>query len=178
MKIFQIMAFNTFDDGAVTFEGINPNEVTARAYKDYCEYYRTMKDNGELSPSCELKTFEEFSNAEQPIVQCLHDHVIYLKQWITLPLVQNKWFQIQLNDGNKLVAEANEVDGYREVCVYLSDFNENIFQDLAVISQQTKFVDDKGVEGVPHKYSVKVYADCDNEDFTNEYLINVAGCEI
>lgn len=88
-----------------------------------------------------------------------------------------KWFELELNDGNRLVAEANEADGYKEICVYLSDYNGNIFQDLAVIGQQTKYVDNKGVEGIPHKYSVKVYADSDNEDFTHEFNIRETGIE-
>ena len=93
------------------------------------------------------------------------------------PLRTAKWFEIVLNDGNKLVAEANEADGYKEICVYLSDFNENIFQDLAVIGQQYTVGDKNGVEGIPHKYSVKVYGNPDDEDFTNEFLIDEAGIE-
>ena len=93
------------------------------------------------------------------------------------PLRTAKWFEIVLNDGNKLVAEANEADGYKEICVYLSDYNENIFQDLAVIGQQYIVGDKNGVEGIPHKYSVKVYGNPNDEDFTNEFLIGEAGIE-
>ena len=71
-----------------------------------------------------------------------------------------------------LVAEKGIDNNYREIYLSLEDKNGVWLQDLAIVGQQYHYdtndgiVHDKGID-------VKVYADCDNEDFTDEFGINI-----
>ena len=71
-----------------------------------------------------------------------------------------------------LVAEKGADNNYREIYLSLEDKNGVWLQDLAIVGQQYHYdtndgvVHDKGID-------VKVYADCDNEDFTDEFRISI-----
>ena len=68
-----------------------------------------------------------------------------------------------------MCAWANEEDGYKEIQVHLEK-NGEILQDLAIVGQDHVYKEDNIVL-VPNRYAVKVYADKDNEDFTDEFII-------
>lgn len=71
-----------------------------------------------------------------------------------------------------LVAEKGTDNNYREIYLSLEDKNGVWLQDLAIVGQQYHYdtnggiVHDKGID-------VKVYTDCDNEDFTDEFGISI-----
>lgn len=71
-----------------------------------------------------------------------------------------------------LVAEKGIDNNYREIYLSLEDKNGVWLQDLAIVGQQYHYdeelnvVNDRGID-------VKVYADCDNEDFTDEFRISI-----
>ena len=71
-----------------------------------------------------------------------------------------------------LVAEKGIDDNYREIYLSLEDKNGVWLQDLAIIGQQYHYdeelnvVNDRGID-------VKIYADSNNEDFTDEFGINI-----
>lgn len=71
-----------------------------------------------------------------------------------------------------LVAEKGMDNNYREIYLSLEDKNGVWLQDLAIVGQQYHYdeelnvVNDKGID-------VKIYADSNNEDFTDEFGINI-----
>lgn len=71
-----------------------------------------------------------------------------------------------------LVAEKGIDDNYREIYLSLEDKNGVWLQDLAIVGQQYHYdeelnvVNDRGID-------VKIYADSNNEDFTDEFGINI-----
>lgn len=71
-----------------------------------------------------------------------------------------------------LVAEKGIDNDYREIYLSLEDKNGVWLQDLAIVGQQYHYdeelnvVNDRGID-------VKIYADSNNEDFTDEFGINI-----
>ena len=71
-----------------------------------------------------------------------------------------------------LVAEKGIDNNYREIYLSLEDKSGVWLQDLAIVGQQYHYdeelnvVNDKGID-------VKIYADSNNEDFTDEFGINI-----
>ena len=71
-----------------------------------------------------------------------------------------------------LVAEKGIDNNYREIYLSLEDKNGVWLQDLAIVGQQYHYdeelnvVNDRGID-------VKIYADSNNEDFTDEFGIDV-----
>ena len=71
-----------------------------------------------------------------------------------------------------LVAEKGIDNNYREIYLSLEDKNGVWLQDLAIVGQQYHYdeelnvVNDRGI-------GVKIYADSNNEDFTDEFGINI-----
>ena len=71
-----------------------------------------------------------------------------------------------------LVAEKGIDNNYREIYLGLEDKNGAWVQDLAIVGQQYHYdeelnvVNDRGID-------VKIYADSNNEDFTDEFGINI-----
>lgn len=71
-----------------------------------------------------------------------------------------------------LVAEKGMDNNYREIYLSLEDKNGVWLQDLAIVGQQYHYdeelnvVNDRGID-------VKIYADSNNEDFTDEFGINI-----
>ena len=71
-----------------------------------------------------------------------------------------------------LVAEKGIYEGSREIYLSLENRKGVLLQDLAIILQKCHYdkygnlVYDKGID-------VTVYADCDNEDYTNRFEIGI-----
>ena len=71
-----------------------------------------------------------------------------------------------------LVAEKGIDNNYREIYLSLEDQNGVWLQDIAIVGQQYHYdeelnvVNDRGID-------VKIYADSNNEDFTDEFGINI-----
>lgn len=71
-----------------------------------------------------------------------------------------------------LVAEKGIDNNYREIYLSLEDKNGVWLQDLAIVGQQYHYdeelnvVNDRGI-------NVKIYADSNNENFTDEFGINI-----
>ena len=92
-----------------------------------------------------------------------------------LPMKKKKWFEIDMPNGARLVAEAN-TDDYKEIFVGLTDINGNWMQDLVIIGEKYKYNEAGEKESIPGVYTVKVYADEMREDYTDEFEIKeVAG---
>lgn len=71
-----------------------------------------------------------------------------------------------------LVAEKGIDNNYREIYLSLEDKNGVQLRDIAIVGQQYHYdeelnvVNDRGID-------VKIYADSNNEDFTDEFGINI-----
>lgn len=71
-----------------------------------------------------------------------------------------------------LVAEKGIDNNYREIYLSLEDKNGVWLQDIAIVGQQYHYdeelnvVNDRGID-------IKIYADSNNEDFTDEFGINI-----
>ena len=76
---------------------------------------------------------------------------------------------VQLNNEKNLVAELYNYDGnHPEICVYI-EANGEVCQDICIARphEDEKFVQDK------NSIDVLVWADANNEDFTDEYWISL-----
>ena len=81
-----------------------------------------------------------------------------------------KRIEIPLSNGYRLVAEANPDTSYKEIFIGLLDEKGLWHQDLAIVGQAYMF--DRDYNVLPKdQLSVKVYADSNNEDFTEEFII-------
>ena len=78
---------------------------------------------------------------------------------------------IPLGDGYSLVAEKNIDTDYKEIFVYLKNEKEGlVHQDLAIVGENYTYDSEEGnVVPIHGQYSVKVYGDPDNEDWTTEF---------
>lgn len=82
---------------------------------------------------------------------------------------ERKLIVIELADGIKLIAEQN-VDPYKdEITVYLD--KKDSIQDLVMVSLSDTFDDNANRVPSTENISIKVFADSNNEDFTDEYTI-------
>lgn len=89
----------------------------------------------------------------------------------------NRKVEIQINDRFKLICEVNDIPYDKELDIYIVDTGLSEFQDIARISPEYDYDDDNDVRYGTDKISVKLFADKDNEDFTEEYLIPVRCAE-
>ena len=76
---------------------------------------------------------------------------------------------IPLDNGYELVAERNSDTDYKEIFVFLRK-DGVATQDLAIIAEQYSY-DEARVVPIHGAYSVKVYSEPDNEDFTYDFGI-------
>lgn len=84
---------------------------------------------------------------------------------------ERKLIVIELADGIKLIAEQN-VDPYEdEITVYLD--KKDSIQDLVMVSLSDTFDDNANRVPSTENISIKVFADSNNEDFTDEYTIPI-----
>lgn len=88
-------------------------------------------------------------------------------------------FEIPCEGGVTLVAERNPDPNYsREIYIFLMDTKtQAVTQDLAIVRQAFKYPEFHGLEGHYEanwldKFEVLVYADSDNEDYTNRFSID------
>lgn len=82
---------------------------------------------------------------------------------------ERKLIVIELADGIKLIAEQN-VDPYKdEITVYLD--KKDSIQDLVMVLLSDTFDDNANRVPSTENISIKVFADSNNEDFTDEYTI-------
>jgi hypothetical protein len=88
----------------------------------------------------------------------------------------NKGIVLKLGDGFSLVADSNDMDGYKEIYVYLREDSTGIMhQDLAVVGENYTYGDEGEVKPLHGRYSIKVYSDPDNEDWQQEFVIDLTG---
>ena len=71
-----------------------------------------------------------------------------------------------------LVAEKGIDNNYREIYLSLEDKSGVWLQDLAIIGQKCHY-DKDGNLVYDNGIDVTVYADCDNEDYTNRFEIGI-----
>lgn len=84
---------------------------------------------------------------------------------------ERKLIVIELADEIKLIAEQN-VDPYKdEITVYLN--KKDSIQDLVMISLSDTFDDNANRVPSIENISIKVFADSNMEDFTDEYIIPI-----
>ena len=83
----------------------------------------------------------------------------------------NKALKIQLNNGVSLVAYKGDRPFDKEISIYLE--KDGTYQDLARIGMECSYSDNGEVLYSDNKASIKVYADCSNEDFTDDFIVSV-----
>ena len=79
---------------------------------------------------------------------------------------------VELDDGCRIVAEKNVDNDYKEIFVYLTDESGFITQDLAIVGEKYTYDNDNRIKSVQDKYSVKVYGDAEDEDWTKEFIVD------
>lgn len=81
---------------------------------------------------------------------------------------------IKLPGGLKLVAEQNTNPEYQnELYIGIETMDGVWHQDLAVVRNAYSIDDNLVVNWEPDKFEVLVYADKDDEDYTNKFSINL-----
>lgn len=79
---------------------------------------------------------------------------------------------VSLGDGYSIIAEKNMDSDYKEIFVYLKQDDGCVYQDLAIVGEEYEYAENGSVKPIHDRYSVKVYADSDSEDYTTEHLID------
>ena len=83
----------------------------------------------------------------------------------------NDRIEIEIGNGCKIVCLKNTEPFEKELGIYVVDSNDNFVQDLVLIGLGYK-IDNRGkINYLNDTYSVKVFADSNNEDFNVEMLI-------
>ena len=88
-----------------------------------------------------------------------------------------KSIEIEIGNGLKLVCLNNTEPFEKDFNIFVEDENGAIVQDLASIGLDFKIDDDCKIHYLNNIFSVKVFADSENDDFTVEYLIPNIGFE-
>lgn len=79
--------------------------------------------------------------------------------------------KIPIGEDRFLVAERDKDSPFdREIYLCIKDSNGMVLQDLAIV-RNAYDLEKPGVEWIPHLFEVMVYADKDNEDYTNKFVI-------
>lgn len=84
--------------------------------------------------------------------------------------MENNKIIISLSEDENLIFERNTDPGYNEVFVYV-ERNGIVWQDLAIIGQNYKYDENMSVHNEDGVYSIRVFGDENNEDFTEEFII-------
>jgi len=85
-------------------------------------------------------------------------------------LPEESAIKIDLDNGTKLVAETGFVD-YNEIYVFIEDKDGLAKQDLAIVGQEFVYGEDDKVINKDGQFSVKVYEDETNENWTEDFHI-------
>ena len=78
---------------------------------------------------------------------------------------------IKLDERTSLVVWKNYDPDFNEISVYITK-DGYIYQDLALVRQKYKFDDEGEIVHIPGEYEVLVWADKDNEDYTDKFEIS------
>lgn len=77
--------------------------------------------------------------------------------------------EVLLPNGDKLVASGNDLE-YREIYIYLENCDGVPIQDLVIVGSKYIY-DNYGVKLIDDEFYVDVYADENQEDYTNTFDI-------
>lgn len=88
-----------------------------------------------------------------------------------------KSIEVEIGNGLKLVCLNNTEPFEKDFNIFVEDENGAIVQDLASIGLDFKIDDDCKIHYLDNIFSVKVFADSENEGFTVEHLIPNIGIE-
>lgn len=81
----------------------------------------------------------------------------------------NDRIEVLLPNGDKLVASCDDLE-YREIYIYLEDCNGVPIQDLAIVGNKYIY-DGHDIKLIDDEFYVDVYADENQEDYTNTFDI-------
>lgn len=84
----------------------------------------------------------------------------------------NNRIEVEIGNGCKMVCIKNEEPFEKDLDIFVVDSNGNVIQDLASIGLNFKIDADCKIHYSKDTFSVKVFADSNNEDFNVEYLIS------
>lgn len=80
-------------------------------------------------------------------------------------------FEIPLDNGGKLVVEKNQGSEFdKEIYVGIENASGAYVQDLVIV-RPTYTIDNEIVKFNSEPFEVLVYADADNEDYTNKFIV-------
>lgn len=83
----------------------------------------------------------------------------------------NGRIEVEIGNGCKIVCIKNEEPFDKDLNIYVVDSQGNVVQDLASIGLEFKIDDDFKINYLNDAFSVKVFADSNNEDFNVEMII-------
>lgn len=83
----------------------------------------------------------------------------------------NNRIEVEIGNGCKIVCIKNEEPFDKDLNIFVIDSQGNVIQDLASIGLDFKLDDDFKVHYLNDNFSVKIFADSNNEDFNIEMLI-------
>lgn len=82
--------------------------------------------------------------------------------------------EVELADGNKLVVVRNgDTKFSKELFVGIVGESDFWMQDLAVIRPSYSYNNDGNVEWMKDRFDILIYGDCDDEDYTDDFVINL-----
>lgn len=84
---------------------------------------------------------------------------------------KRKMLKISLPNGNYIVAEINNPAPHfpQEMCVYIADKDGCAVQDLVMV--RAEYTTDKGRVNISDDINVLVWADENDEDYTDDFVI-------
>lgn len=83
----------------------------------------------------------------------------------------NNRIEVEIGNGCKMVCIKNEEPFEKDLNIFVVDSRGNVIQDLASVGLEYKIDDDFKINYLNDTFSVKVFADSNNEDFNVEMLI-------
>lgn len=89
---------------------------------------------------------------------------------------KSKKVVLQISENYQIIAEAYEDGIFADMNVYLTNNKGEMIQELVSVRHPYDIIHNENedfVEKIKDKIQVLVWADCDNEDFTDDYNINI-----
>ena len=80
--------------------------------------------------------------------------------------------EVPLNDGDRLVAEVNPNQPFREIFIGIENKEGGWVQDLACIGQDYEIEDDLSVKNVDNFYRIRLWTDPETEELTFDHLVH------
>lgn len=169
MKQYQVISLDTSDDTFNVIQGLSLDQVIQDAYKGYiadiirCQHELEDSDYKALTP----EQFGAAIRSDRYVVQCRYSHIVYELLTFDIP---NR-IEVPLGSKRSLVAEVGADENYKEIFVGLME-NGLWVQDFVIVGEEYKYGDNDEIIPNHDQFSLKVYSNAENEDFTHDFIVD------